>query len=72
MLRAAIARWLCWFFAPVLSVATGRWHGEILGAPQGAGGFGYDPLMHIPALGRTVATSGSGSSTARTATSVLT
>jgi len=41
-------------------VATGRWHGEILAAPQGAGGFGYDPLMHIPALGRTVATLSSG------------
>ena len=41
-------------------VATGRWHGEILGAPQGAGGFGYDPLIHIPALGRTVATLSTG------------
>ena len=41
-------------------VATGRWHGEILASPQGAGGFGYDPLMHIPALGRTVATLSSG------------
>jgi XTP/dITP diphosphohydrolase len=37
-------------------VAVGRWNGEILEAPQGVGGFGYDPLMHIPALGRTVAT----------------
>jgi XTP/dITP diphosphohydrolase len=36
-------------------VATGRWHGEILGAPRGSGGFGYDPLMYIPALGATVA-----------------
>ena len=41
-------------------VATGRWHGEILVAPQGSGGFGYDPLMHIPALGRTVATLSAG------------
>ena len=41
-------------------VATGRWYGEILGAPQGSGGFGYDPLMHIPALGRTVATLSAG------------
>ena len=41
-------------------VATGRWHGEILVAPQGAGGFGYDPLMHIAALGRTVATLSTG------------
>lgn len=37
-------------------VAFGRWHGEILRAAQGDGGFGYDPLMFIPALGRTVAT----------------
>lgn len=36
-------------------VAVGRWHGEILEAPRGSGGFGYDPLMFIPALGRSVA-----------------
>lgn len=36
-------------------IAVGRWPGEILAAPRGAGGFGYDPLMFIPALGRTVA-----------------
>ena len=36
-------------------VATGRWWGEILAAPRGAGGFGYDPLMFIRALGATVA-----------------
>jgi XTP/dITP diphosphohydrolase len=32
-------------------IAVGRWHGEILAAPRGQGGFGYDPLMFIPALG---------------------
>jgi XTP/dITP diphosphohydrolase len=32
-------------------VAVGRWHGEILQTLQGTGGFGYDPLMFIPALG---------------------
>jgi XTP/dITP diphosphohydrolase len=32
-------------------VAVGRWFGEILHAPRGDGGFGYDPLMFIPALG---------------------
>ena len=37
-------------------IAFGRWEGEILASPQGEGGFGYDPLMFIPALGRTVAT----------------
>ena len=36
-------------------VAMGRWSGEILKAPQGAQGFGYDPLMFIPDQGCTVA-----------------
>lgn len=36
-------------------VASGRWWGEILERPCGAGGFGYDPLLFIPALGATVA-----------------
>ena len=36
-------------------VAVGRWQGEILEAPRGAGGFGYDPLMFIPALATSVA-----------------
>ena len=36
-------------------VAVGRWPGEILLAPRGAQGFGYDPLMFIPELGATVA-----------------
>lgn len=36
-------------------VAVGRWPGRILAAPRGTGGFGYDPLMFIPELARTVA-----------------
>ena len=36
-------------------VAMGRWNGEILRAREGTGGFGYDPLMFIPAFGTTVA-----------------
>jgi XTP/dITP diphosphohydrolase len=36
-------------------VAVGRWHGEILAAPRGEGGFGYDPLMYVAPLSRTVA-----------------
>ena len=36
-------------------VAVGRWPGEILTAPRGDSGFGYDPLLFIPALGCTVA-----------------
>ena len=36
-------------------VAVGRWPGQILGAPLGAHGFGYDPLMWVPELGASVA-----------------
>ena len=36
-------------------VAVGRWPGEILAAPRGEQGFGYDPLMFIPSLGASVA-----------------
>ncbi len=34
-------------------IAEAEWHGEILEAPRGTGGFGYDPLFLIPELGRT-------------------
>lgn len=30
---------------PAPLIAEGRWHGRILEAPQGEGGFGYDPLF---------------------------
>lgn len=36
-------------------IAMGRWNGEILMAPRGAGGFGYDPLVFIPSLQSSVA-----------------
>jgi len=36
-------------------IAEGRWHGEVLEHPRGAGGFGYDPHFFVPALGRTAA-----------------
>lgn len=36
-------------------IAFGRWDGELLRERAGDGGFGYDPLMFIPALGRSVA-----------------
>ncbi|GAA0749194.1 non-canonical purine NTP pyrophosphatase [Ideonella azotifigens] len=55
------ARFVCALVAlrsaddPEPLIAFGRWEGEILTAPQGEGGFGYDPLMFIPALGRSVA-----------------
>jgi len=34
--------------APV--IAEGRWHGRILHAPRGNGGFGYDPVFFDPTL----------------------
>lgn len=36
-------------------IAEGEWHGEVLPAPRGTGGFGYDPLFLIPELGLSVA-----------------
>lgn len=36
-------------------IAEGEWHGEILEAPRGEGGFGYDPLFWLPALNATAA-----------------
>ena len=36
-------------------VAEGKIHGEILDAPRGEGGFGYDPLFWSPELGKTLA-----------------
>lgn len=32
---------------PAPLMAVGRWHGHILQAPQGHGGFGYDPLFGV-------------------------
>jgi XTP/dITP diphosphohydrolase len=34
---------------------AGACEGEILCAPRGTGGFGYDPYFFLPALGRTMA-----------------
>jgi XTP/dITP diphosphohydrolase len=55
------ARFVCVLVAmrsardPEPLIAFGRWPGQILATLQGDGGFGYDPLMFIPALGQTVA-----------------
>lgn len=38
---------------PLLS--EGEWRGEILTAPRGSDGFGYDPLFLVPGLGLTAA-----------------
>ena len=43
------------FDDPEPLLAVGRWEAEILEAPRGQGGFGYDPLVHIASLGKTVA-----------------
>jgi XTP/dITP diphosphohydrolase len=39
----------------VLHTAEGAVEGLILDAPRGSGGFGYDPLFFLPALGLTMA-----------------
>ena len=36
-------------------IAFGRWDATLLTAPRGEGGFGYDPLVWIDALGASVA-----------------
>ncbi|WP_157268174.1 non-canonical purine NTP pyrophosphatase [Azohydromonas aeria] len=55
------ARFVCTLVAlrhaqdPEPLIAFGRWEGEILQQPAGEGGFGYDPLLFIPSLGKAVA-----------------
>ena len=36
-------------------IAEGSWHGRILGAPRGGGGFGYDPVFLDTARGLSAA-----------------
>ncbi|MBL8384099.1 MAG: RdgB/HAM1 family non-canonical purine NTP pyrophosphatase [Burkholderiales bacterium] len=36
-------------------IAEGRWHGEVIDAPRGSNGFGYDPFFLLPDEGRTAA-----------------
>jgi len=36
-------------------IAEGHWHGQILPAPRGTGGFGYDPIFFDPQLGQSAA-----------------
>jgi XTP/dITP diphosphohydrolase len=38
-----------------LAIVSNRVDGEILDAPRGSGGFGYDPIFYLPALGKTFA-----------------
>jgi len=36
-------------------IAEGSWAGEIVAAPRGANGFGYDPHFYLRDLGKTAA-----------------
>jgi len=36
-------------------IAEGRWHGEVIDAPRGANGFGYDPHFFVPSMNATAA-----------------
>jgi XTP/dITP diphosphohydrolase len=38
-----------------IAIVTDRVDGQILDAPRGSGGFGYDPAFYFPALGKTFA-----------------
>ena len=38
-----------------LAIISNRSDGEILESPRGIGGFGYDPIFFVPALGKTFA-----------------
>lgn len=40
---------------PMPLIGLGRWKGEILHAPQGDGGFGYDPIFWVPELEKSAA-----------------
>ena len=40
---------------PLPILCEGLWHGRILHAPRGTGGFGYDPVFFDPALGAAAA-----------------
>ncbi|MFC3396598.1 RdgB/HAM1 family non-canonical purine NTP pyrophosphatase [Brenneria rubrifaciens] len=40
---------------PTPLVCHGRWKGVLTHQPAGVGGFGYDPIFFVPALGKTSA-----------------
>lgn len=40
---------------PLPLIAIGKWQGEILDAPRGEHGFGYDPLFWVSELGKSSA-----------------
>jgi XTP/dITP diphosphohydrolase len=59
--RERLARYRCVLvlvrdpFDPDPLIAEGTWEGEILEAPRGSGGFGYDPYFFLPELGLSAA-----------------
>ena len=59
--RARKARFVCTLVAlrhaddPEPLISFGRWDGTLLTAPRGCGGFGYDPLFWLDALGASAA-----------------
>ena len=64
------ARFVCTLVAlrhaddPEPLIAHGRWEAVLLSRPRGQGGFGYDPLVWIEALGASVAELGDAQKTA--------
>ena len=40
---------------PVPIIGLGRWYGDILDAPRGTTGFGYDPIFWVEELGKSAA-----------------
>lgn len=40
---------------PLPIIVEGQWQGEILTAPRGDNGFGYDPLFYVPSLDKSSA-----------------
>ncbi|MDQ8022285.1 MAG: RdgB/HAM1 family non-canonical purine NTP pyrophosphatase [Moraxellaceae bacterium] len=46
----AVLVWLRSADDPQPIICEGEWHGEVLSAPRGSGGFGYDPLFWLPQL----------------------
>ena len=55
--EARVCRFVCVMVAmrdaddPLPVIATGIWPGQLLRAPRGDGGFGYDPIFLVPGQG---------------------
>jgi XTP/dITP diphosphohydrolase len=60
-LEQRTARYQCalvfmrWPTDPSPLVCQASWEGRVIATPRGAGGFGYDPVFELPALGKTAA-----------------